>query len=53
MGGSEFEWTEPTGKAGKVICAARDAFMQQGYDAVSMDEIAKRAGVAKQTVYSH
>jgi AcrR family transcriptional regulator len=50
---SDFEWTEPAGKAGKIICAARDAFFEQGYDAVSMDEIAKRAGVAKQTVYSH
>lgn len=51
MSGSER--TEPAGKAGKIICAARDAFFEQGYDAVSMDEIAKRAGVAKQTVYSH
>jgi AcrR family transcriptional regulator len=34
------------------ICAARDAFLEKGYDGVSMDEVAKRAGVAKQTVYA-
>ena len=44
---------EPVGKAAKIICAARDAFFEQGYDAISMDEVARRAGVAKQTVYSH
>jgi TetR/AcrR family transcriptional repressor of mexJK operon len=47
------EPAEPAGKAEKIICAARDAFFEQGYDAISMDEVARRAGVAKQTVYSH
>jgi len=47
------ERTEPAGKAAKIIEAARDAFFEQGYDAISMDEVAKRAGVAKQTVYSY
>jgi TetR/AcrR family transcriptional regulator, mexJK operon transcriptional repressor len=44
---------EPTGKAAKIIDAARAAFFEQGYDAISMDEVARRAGVAKQTVYSY
>ncbi len=42
-----------TGKAARIIAAAREAFLEQGYDGVSMDEVAKRAGVAKQTVYAH
>jgi TetR/AcrR family transcriptional repressor of mexJK operon len=44
---------EPAGKAARIISAAREAFFEQGYDAVSMHEVARRAGVAKQTVYSH
>jgi AcrR family transcriptional regulator len=40
-------------KAEQIIAAAHDAFLEQGYDATSMDEVAKRAGVAKQTVYAH
>jgi TetR/AcrR family transcriptional regulator, mexJK operon transcriptional repressor len=39
-------------KAPRIIAAAREAFLEQGYDGVSMDEVAKRAGVAKQTVYA-
>lgn len=35
-----------------IICAARKAFLEKGYDGVSMDEVANRAGVAKQTVYA-
>jgi AcrR family transcriptional regulator len=35
-----------------IICAAREAFLEKGYDGVSMDEVANRAGVAKQTVYA-
>jgi TetR/AcrR family transcriptional regulator, mexJK operon transcriptional repressor len=41
------------GKAQRIIAAAREAFLEQCYDGVSMDEVAKRAGVAKQTVYAH
>jgi AcrR family transcriptional regulator len=44
---------EMCGKAAQIITAAREAFLEQGYDAVSMDTVAKRAGVAKQTVYAH
>jgi AcrR family transcriptional regulator len=44
---------EPAGdKAQLIICAARDAFLEKGYDGVSMDEVASRAGVTKQTVYT-
>ena len=39
-------------KAQLIICAAREAFLEKGYDGVSMDEVASRAGVAKQTVYA-
>jgi AcrR family transcriptional regulator len=39
-------------KAARIIGAAREAFLEQCYDGVSMDEVAKRAGVAKQTVYA-
>jgi TetR/AcrR family transcriptional regulator, mexJK operon transcriptional repressor len=39
-------------KAQRIICAAREAFLEKGYDGVSMDEVANRAGVAKQTVYA-
>ena len=35
-----------------IICAASEAFLEKGYDGVSMDEVANRAGVAKQTVYA-
>jgi TetR/AcrR family transcriptional regulator, mexJK operon transcriptional repressor len=36
----------------RVLRAAAQAFLQRGYHA-SVDEIARRAGVAKQTVYHH
>ena len=36
----------------RVLRAATDSFLARGY-ASSVDEIARRAGVAKQTVYSH
>jgi AcrR family transcriptional regulator len=39
-------------KSQLIICAARDAFLEKGYDGASMDEVANRAGVAKQTVYA-
>ena len=36
-----------------IIEAATALFLQQGFHATSMDEIAARAGVGKQTVYKH
>lgn len=35
----------------KIISAARDLFVAQGYGATSLQEVADRAGVAVQTVY--
>lgn len=40
-------------KRSQIIEAAGDLFMEQGYENVSMDGIAKLAGVSKQTLYSH
>ena len=37
---------------GRVLRAAAEAFLRHGYHA-SVDDIARRAGVAKQTVYHH
>lgn len=36
-----------------ILNAAGDAFLEQGFDATSVEAIAARAGVSKQTVYSH
>src|SRR5438067_10651894 len=44
---------EPVGKAAAVLRAARRAFLASGFGAVSMDAIAREAGVSKATVYAH
>ena len=36
-----------------IVDAAEHLFIELGYDAASMDKVAERAGVSKQTVYSH
>lgn len=36
-----------------ILEAAVTLFLEKGYDSTSMDEIARHAGVSKQTVYSH
>lgn len=41
------------GKNVAILDAAVNLFLEKGYDATSMDEIARSAGVSKQTVYSH
>lgn len=38
---------------GRILAAAQDVFLAQGYGAASMDAVAARAGVSKQTVYAH
>src|SRR5499433_1460430 len=42
-----------SGKAAKILDAARRVFMADGYGAASMDAIAKAASVSKATVYAH
>src|SRR3954454_512650 len=44
---------EAVGKAAIVLRAARRAFLAAGFGAVSMDAIAREAGVSKATVYAH
>jgi len=41
------------GKRAAILDAAKRLFSTQGYDGVSMDQIAAEAGVSKLTVYSH
>jgi TetR/AcrR family transcriptional regulator, mexJK operon transcriptional repressor len=44
----------PTGgKAESILAAATRAFLAHGFGAVSMDSIARDAGVSKATVYAH
>ena len=40
-------------KAEAILGAAAELFLAQGFQGTSMDAVAKRAGVSKQTVYSH
>jgi TetR/AcrR family transcriptional repressor of mexJK operon len=41
------------GKAESILAAAKRAFLANGFGAVSMDTIAREAGVSKATVYAH
>lgn len=48
------EQGEPLGgKAEAILAAAERAFLEHGFGAVSMDTIAREAGVSKATVYAH
>jgi TetR/AcrR family transcriptional repressor of mexJK operon len=40
-------------KGKQILAAATELFTEQGYSSTSMDLIAKKAAVSKQTVYSH
>ena len=44
---------EPSGKAETILAAAERAFLARGFGAVTMDAIAREAGVSKATVYAH
>jgi TetR/AcrR family transcriptional regulator, mexJK operon transcriptional repressor len=43
----------PSSKAENILAAAKRAFLAAGFAAVSMDAIAREAGVSKATVYAH
>jgi TetR/AcrR family transcriptional repressor of mexJK operon len=45
--------TRSARKRRAILGAATSAFLQKGYSGTSMDEIAARAAVSKQTVYKH
>lgn len=40
-------------KREQIFDTAAELFLEHGFDNVSMDQVAERAGVSKQTVYSH
>jgi TetR/AcrR family transcriptional repressor of mexJK operon len=40
-------------KAEQIYAAAKQIFMESGYEAASMDAVAARAGVSKATIYVH
>src|SRR5438128_9383557 len=44
---------EAVGKAALILRGARRAFLAGGFGAVTMDAIARQAGVSKATVYAH
>jgi TetR/AcrR family transcriptional regulator, mexJK operon transcriptional repressor len=41
------------GKEERILRAARDAFLEQGYERTSMDTVARKADVSKTTLYAH
>src|SRR5690349_10636084 len=43
--------TEDNAKRRQIIEGAREAFLEQGFDAASMNDIARAAGVSKGTLY--
>jgi TetR/AcrR family transcriptional regulator, mexJK operon transcriptional repressor len=49
----ELERSEPRGKTESILDAAARSFLAAGFGAVSMDTIAREAGVSKATVYAH
>ena len=46
-------WLSGPTKRAKIAGAAAELFMEHGFGATSMDEIARHAGVSKATVYAH
>jgi TetR/AcrR family transcriptional repressor of mexJK operon len=57
MSDTAVSWPAPLGEASpkrrQVIDAATELFLTQGYGAVSMDAVARAAGVSKATLYAH
>lgn len=50
---SERREAPPGAKAQSILAAAKLAFLSHGFGAVSMDTVAREAGVSKATVYAH
>jgi TetR/AcrR family transcriptional regulator, mexJK operon transcriptional repressor len=50
---SEHTGVPTASKAESILAAAKRMFMESGFGAVSMDALARRAGVSKATVYAH
>ncbi|HEY1258640.1 MAG TPA: TetR/AcrR family transcriptional regulator [Stellaceae bacterium] len=50
---SERNEAASSGKAESILAAAKRTFLASGFGAVSMDTIAREAGVSKATVYAH
>jgi len=50
---SERNETPAGGKVESILTAAKRSFLESGFGAVSMDTIAREAGVSKATVYAH
>ncbi|HYD32163.1 MAG TPA: TetR/AcrR family transcriptional regulator [Azospirillaceae bacterium] len=44
---------EPGSKHAQILAAARQLFLEQGYETASMDAISKAAKVSKATLYAH
>ena len=40
-------------KIDQVLAGARDVFLSDGFESASVDEIARRSGVSKATLYSY
>jgi TetR/AcrR family transcriptional regulator, mexJK operon transcriptional repressor len=53
MPNNESSGAAPLGKAESILAAAKEEFLANGFGAVSMDTIAREAGVSKATVYAH
>src|SRR5688572_18076769 len=49
---SKAKGTARSGKRRAILEAAAELFLQDGYSGTSMDEVAARASVSKQTVYA-
>ena len=53
MDNIEHKERQAVGKAESILAAAKQSFLAAGFGAVSMDTIAREAGVSKATVYAH
>ena len=53
MANIDLKEAPPGSKAESILAAAKRTFLAAGFGAVSMDTIAREAGVSKATVYAH